>query len=352
MPNVNLTVMKRLEEEYAKKASFKKDYVYQQGLKDGESYEFRILDPLPNMNGRYFLDVVVWWINGKRIVSPETFGEPCPLQRIYDDAKNSNDKDLIRLLEAGDKSGKKIVRKIENHIPILLFQFNVDRNGDIIGITDKNGNYDVNLIDKYIVDGKPKILVVSTSVLMQINAIATKRGGLDMFTPDKGFNLNLSRQGKDRSTKYMVTRMDNMPVPEKYYQLDVVPDIMNLVKKGMRTDEYIASIMYNYLFGDPIMNDDESTFRYPELRKESEQIEQEEIKTNLRTQITKENKRIVENTNDEEDDLPFEEPKVETPRRGRKPLNQVVNTNPEPSVPTTSNDTVKRVRRITDIIDE
>ena len=265
MANVKLDSLINYMNDQKEQVAYNRNWIYPNKLEDKEMLEFRVLDPLPNLNGRYFMEVIIWFINSKRIISPSTFGEPDIVEQIVRAAKNSNDEEIKQLIFGNSRYGGKVQKVFENWIPVLVFDF-VVKNNQIDGIYDSHGNIDPELVAKYIRDGIPKILVAKTSILSFINKYATSRNGLDMFEPDKGFNLVLIKEGKGKQTRYTVQKSDVMPVPTRYYAEDVVPDVYNLAKAGVRTDEYIESVINNFLYGDPIMEDTENTYRYPEIR--------------------------------------------------------------------------------------
>src|SRR5664279_2055413 len=124
--------------------------------------DVRIADPLPQMNGIYFQEVKVWWVDGKRIISPTLFGpqEKDVVKLAIDQAKASKDPGLLALINAkGENKMPKIQEKYEYWLPVLKFSWELAKNGDIMGIAGTDGTYDPELIKQFIDDSHWKILV-------------------------------------------------------------------------------------------------------------------------------------------------------------------------------------------------
>lgn len=231
------------------------------------SQDVRVLDPLENMDGMYAFEVVSWWIDNVKIMSPTLFGGEDVVQQMLDEAKAQKNPELDQLLNAPHdrfKSQKKIRKQTEYWIPILVLDWEL-QGDDILGIWDNDGNPDVALIDKYVRDGEGKILTCKIQMTKAINREATTRGGSLMFDREKGFNLILGKTGEGRETNYTASKADYLPMPEKYYG-EGTPDVVNICKAGIFTDEYIDNIVGQYLYGDQPMEKNDSCYRYPEIR--------------------------------------------------------------------------------------
>jgi len=137
--------------------------------------DVRIQDPLPTMNGIYYQEVPVWWINGTRIISPKLFGpqEKDCIKEVIEEAKRAKDPDILTLLNSkNEHSMLRVQEKTEFWIPVLKFNWEFDSQNNIKGITGKDGQPDPELIRKFIEDGKWKFLVCSIMPLKAINKIA------------------------------------------------------------------------------------------------------------------------------------------------------------------------------------
>lgn len=223
--------------------------------------DIRIMDPVPEMEGVYFIEVPVWWVNKQKFISPKFLGEECPIERAVEEAKAEKDPDVLALLKAKEGTMPKVDFSYEYWMPILLLEWEFD--GDtIVGIYDGD-DYDPALIDKYIVDGRVKMFQAGISLVKAINTIATARNNGLMTDPVKGFNITCSKTGKGRETKYAALKAENMPMPQKYYDDMVSP--MDIVKSLMHTNEYMDSVIGNYLWGEDKL---EEEFRFPDIREE------------------------------------------------------------------------------------
>ncbi len=53
--------------------------------------DFRILEPLANMDGLYSLELSVWWVNKKKLICPDIFGERDIVQEVISAAEGQDD---------------------------------------------------------------------------------------------------------------------------------------------------------------------------------------------------------------------------------------------------------------------
>ena len=259
--SVDLKKLKEYQQELEERTSGGKNWITAAKFKDG--VDFRVLEPLANMNGLYFLEVPVWWVNGKKALSPRVFDEADVIAEVIDDAKAQKDPDIDALIKASGPNGPRLQLKLEYWMSVLQFDWKFEGD-DIVGIFDDKGDVDVNLIDKYIVDQCPKILAAGTQLLKAINHEATIRGGASMFDRLNGTNLFGKRTGSQRKTVYTADKMDQFPMPEKYYGEGNSPDLLLHCKAGMLTNDYMEMLICWYLYGDEFEEKDENSYRYPE----------------------------------------------------------------------------------------
>ncbi len=204
--------------------------------------DVRILDPLPNMEGMYALEIPVWWVDKTKIISPELWGGVDTIQAVIDEAKGANQPDLNALLAAKNQWGQPKVRKsIEYWIAILPLDWKIE-NDEIIGIADADGVLDLTLVNKFIRKQHGWILNCKTQLMKAINHEATTRGGHIMFDRVKGFNLILEKTGQNRETTYTASKADFMEMPAQYYGEGNTPDVMNICKAATFTDDYIDAV--------------------------------------------------------------------------------------------------------------
>ena len=231
--------------------------------------DIRIADPLPSMNGVYFQEVPVYWINGTRVISSRIFGpqEKDVMKNALDEARKSKDPDILALLNAkGDNGIPKIQERVEFWVPVLKFSWELDKQGNIKGINDEKGNPSTMLIKDYIDDYHWKILVTGISALKAINAIATSRGGAKMTECVEGFNLTLSKTGEKKQTKYSAVKADILPMPADLYTPEKLVDPFEVAQSLLYTDEYQDQIIGKYLYNEACPEKTDECYAYPEIR--------------------------------------------------------------------------------------
>ncbi len=270
---LDLGKLKEKEEELKKRGGDGgKNWI--QVSKIDKPLDCRILNPLPSMDGVYFVEVPVWWINGKRLISKKIFGpeETDVVEQMKEEAETAakTDKTLAALLNKKDDKTDipKIQFKWEYWVPVLQLAWVLDGQNSITGIYGSDGkSYDVNLIKKYILDDRVKILVANLTVIKAINVIATTRGNSQMMSPVDGMNIVITKSGVKRDTKYAVAAAEKMPMPAEYYQEGKLTDPFEIAQSLMHTDAYMEAVMGNYLYGDcEIPADADTNFEFPEIR--------------------------------------------------------------------------------------
>jgi len=253
-------------------------------LAQDETKDIRILDPTPSMNGLYYIEVPIWWIDGKPITSPEFIGESDLVQDVINDyesvfAKDGAEDQFKKLRNASKGQGMKLLQKTTGFwIPVLEFDW-VVKNNQIDGITS-DGKVDPILVKKFIKDGKVKILDAKMSLLKGINRQLTAgRVGSIFLDQDEGFNLLIQRAGTGRDTTYTAQKEEQMPMPAEFYGTGAL-DVVEIAKSTVYTNEYIEDVLANYFEGTQLPN--EPVYRFPELRDALKNDEPVEEKTTRR----------------------------------------------------------------------
>jgi hypothetical protein len=234
--------------------------------------DVRIMDPLPSMDGIYYVEVPTWWINGKRLISKKIYGpeEKDVVEEMKKEAELAavTDKTLSEILSKKNSKGIPLIQfKWEYWVPVLQFAWQLDNKNVISGITT-SGQYDVNLIKKFIVDDRVKIAVANITVIKAINVIATTRGNSNFLDPVEGMNIVIRKSGEGRDTKYAVAAAERMPMPLEFYQEGKLTDPFEIAESLMYTDEYMELVMGNYLYGDvQIPAEADSNYEHLDIRK-------------------------------------------------------------------------------------
>jgi hypothetical protein len=239
--------------------------------KEKTSMDIRILPPTPSMLGKYWLEVPIWWINGKPITSPEVIGESDVIKDILDDIeadfkKQGADEQFTKLRNATKGQGMSLIQKTDAFwIPVLELEWKLDGNNQIVGIYDADGKIDPSLVKKFIKDGQAKIFDCKISLLKNINQqILTGRNGANFLNQEDGYNLIVSKTGSGRDTAYSAVKDEPMPMPEEFYASDKLLDLVEFAKGGLYTENYIEKVLYGYFYGEEIPKEPE--YRFPELR--------------------------------------------------------------------------------------
>ncbi|KKN85552.1 hypothetical protein LCGC14_0278750 [marine sediment metagenome] len=262
---IDQSKLKEFEEDLAEKGNGPSSFL--NASKMDKAQEFRILDPLPNMDGLYALEVNFWWVGKTKVNTPGVLtGEDDQVQIIVDEAKASGDEEMAKLLDKRDKYNKPSLRKqTEYWIPGLAFDWEFDEKGHIMGIWNDDDSFNVAAVAQYVRDGAGKILTTRIQLMKAINRIATARGGSEMFDQENGFNLNLGRVEEKSKITYTALKSDVLPMPAQFYG-EGTPDVVNICKGSMFTDDYIYRLMGEYLYGEKLEDRVESDYRYPEIR--------------------------------------------------------------------------------------
>lgn len=247
-----MSKMRGLDKELENRMSGGQGFFTQKDIKD--TVDIRIAPPVDELNGVPYKEVVVWWIDKKKYISPETFGQECPIAKEFDEARESGDESLIKLLDAKDGNMKRIERKTEWWLPILVLKLD-DPN-------DVESSYEI-------VDDEWKIAQFGPMLLNQINKVVISR-----FTqPDptdrvKGFCIMIQKTGSGMQTKYTA---QNWPqpeeMPEDLYTEKSIPNIIKKLQEDMEGDDKLRSIARNYLYGEEVEDDEDGQEEAPESRK-------------------------------------------------------------------------------------
>lgn len=243
---IDIKKLREMQKNLNKKAGSGDDlYLYSSALK--EEQDIRILPASPKMNGVYFAEQEVWWVNGKMYQSNSTFGGDDVIDEEIEEARAEGDKDILALIEKKGAKGMPIVKKETRYlVPVLLL--------------DCKYNDDDELVSVDVVGDEPKVLVAKPTLIKDINKVFTARpyqnGTQDgMADRVKGFNMIVGKTGSGKQTEYFAMGWNEaMEMEEKYYKK--IPDVMELRDKMKKSDDYLRSVIRNYLYGEEIIEDE------------------------------------------------------------------------------------------------
>ncbi len=227
-----------------KKEDFEKDmakassgssvtYIKQKDI--GESLFGRVLEPHENLNNRWYLPVVKYFVKpiypGESWIvktSPEGFGEPCPVQMELDKAIKSGNPELQTL------AGR--IEKSESFL-IPFFHLDVDEEGEVS-----------------IVGDRPKVLEATVMINRGIGAKyfsrlyqnGTRHGVLDS---ERGHNMEFIRTKVKGKVEYHVEVDPNeMAVPVEFLEEEF--DIYSIEKDRMESSDALHAWIRGFLYGE------------------------------------------------------------------------------------------------------
>lgn len=281
----------------------------------GEETFIRILPPLPELNGYYFMEYRGYWINKKFYISDDTFNKRCVIEERIDEmkkeAKAEKDDELLKLAED-------LSQTTQFYIPVLHLELKADADGDID--------------DFSVIGEKPKVLQCGRMLMKAINKIvispkmARKLKKVDDGITDRveGFNIVLSKTGEGLKTEYSAYEDEQMEMDASYYEK--IPSILKLIKSSIYSDEYLEKVLDNYFDGDPMPEDKEKVSKYKdELDGDSDSSEEETKKPSRRSRRSKETREDAKEVevNDAEEVAAEEKPKRRSRRKVEEPAEEV-----------------------------
>ena len=247
---LNLDAINDIAEDIEKSSKGGSAFLQQKELP--EEADFRLLEPRPNMGGLFFVKERSCWINKKRYILPDTFGEKCPMQEILNEALAKNDGDLTQLVKRMCYQGDldKLI-SIQYHVPMLRMA--LDSKGNILDTPDST----------------PLTLQCTTMLISRLLKLVAHRNyrgekdGKEYYITDRvlGHNITLSKKSKGNRTEYDAIAGKAIEIAEDFYAIEKLPNPVYSIKKQMYSDEYLVSVINNYLYGKPLMEEDK---RYTE----------------------------------------------------------------------------------------
>lgn len=213
----------------------------------GEEVDVRILPPLPHMNGIYFQQQNVVWINGKTYIDPSTFGLQSVLEEEISAAKEKAKTD--KQLEALLKDWKKFKQETRYVMPILLLEVTFDAKNNPVSVK--------------VTGDKAQFFVCRSAMLKSINALVTGRlyqNGTEfgIFDREKGRNMILSKTGVKLDTDYKAQAWPDATVMEEKYYKDI-PDVVKFTKDAIKSDAYLRGVIRNYFYGEALPSEESSS---------------------------------------------------------------------------------------------
>jgi len=233
-----------------------------------EELDVRILPPKANMNGIYFIEEEGWWVNGKFILVDKNDVIKAEVEK----AKKSGVEDLIALIGKKNNGIPAVKRQVRYLIPILTLNTEYDED------TDEMENCEVE---------SQNVLVAKPTLMREINRVVTARpfqNKTEFGIADRkqGYNIIIGKQGKGLDTQYTAMGWNEpSEIEAKWYE--ELPDILEIHKKSLKSEEHCRSVIRNYLYGDEIIEDsdketaDEPKKETPKRERQARPLKKKEV---------------------------------------------------------------------------
>lgn len=287
MAGLNMDALKKAQAQLESKTNGSGNFLYQNKLK--EQTLIRLLPPADSMNGVYFLEVTKYWLGeGKgaiQLVSPATFGKPCPIEAELEDAKAYEDPALDELIEM-------VKKRSEYRMPIILF---ADLDGEKL---DANN---------------PKVLCTGPVLQAAINKIVChKNFAPDITDREEGFNIEIQKTGAGLNTKYSAIGDRNpSEMDAKFYK--EVPDMVAITKKEIKSNALLVAEVRHFLYGEEIPEDLKKESKPKDEEKAAPAVKKSAPKPEAKTTPRPVAKKAVEPEEDEEEEELEDEEEEEEP---------------------------------------
>lgn len=311
----------RKNNEAIKKFGGNDTFLAQKDLTDATP--FRLAPDTPEMNGLNYFRVVQLWIDNVPYMDFQTFGKPSIFLEELDEAKNSDDNDIVALATDDER-----IKFSETFwYPGWQLEYVMDGN-------------EISKIK--VVDDCCKIFQAGPQMAGEINDIILSRRMMAIKSPlgiadrELGYNLVLSRIKKGagkRNIKYSAQIDEPWTVPQRYFNDVVNPH--SFAKAQIKTKDYQRAVIREYLYGEDIPHDvkkrqeeldakrkeeykalmaekeaaakrttPKATTKKPAAQEEDEDEEEAEVPAKKVTKAT--TKKPVPQDDEDEDDAPFE----------------------------------------------
>lgn len=220
---------------------------------NGTEYHFRLPYPHENMGNSIFMEEIAWWIGSKKYLSPQTFGNPCPIKEEIDAAKSQGDPNVMERINATEIRGKfpMPVLSRSNSFLIaglpLLIKFENPRSTVITSTTVINNS-------AIIASCSFKLKTVMMDIINSRDAVGNG-SPWGIFDPNIGFTLILKKT-MDKSDKPIFTaslmtggcKMDDEI--QQYWEEKNLLDIVSILKKQIMPDDQLRTAIRAYLYNE------------------------------------------------------------------------------------------------------
>lgn len=308
--SLDLDAINELSAEIAKSTKGGNSYLKQKDL--DEEMDYRIIPPRPNMKGVIIVTEKAIWLNNKKYVSSESIGETCVMQEIINEALAKNDPDLTALVKRMCYQGDldKLVN-VSYNIPLL--KMTEDRNGNILDVPESGA----------------LTLQCTTMLVQRILKLVSHRNyrgekdGEDytITHPKFGHNITLSKKKNGSRTEYDAIAGKQVEIAESFYDPSKLPNPVYNLRKQMKSDAYLKSVINNYLYGTEKIDEED---RYSEKELEGFKItakDEEADKPKAKAKTKPKAEPSIKKTEVKEDAKGIEEAVIVEEEVEKKPAN-------------------------------
>ena len=204
----------------------------------------RLLPEPAVLDGMFHVEVSKYWLAGKPIICQSTFGKKSVIQEEIDEAKTSDDEDLVALASnTENKTGVSLKKEV--WMALLQLEYKLAK--------------DQSIESAIVVDGKAKVFACGPMLLSDmIKAVTSRKAiqnakGSKLYAADPvtGTNIILSRTGTTKNdTKYAAALDECMEMEAKYY-VDI-PNVYEIAKSQCSNASFQRATIRQYLYGEPI----------------------------------------------------------------------------------------------------
>lgn len=211
--------------------------------KEEGTIRFRIL-PTGDDND-FAMELTTFWLSkdAGEVISPVTFGEPCPVMEKYQELKESKDPEDANL-------AKKLVPRRKYVIPVVMYK---DGKGSEIDTDNSN-----------------KLLQITGGIYQEIIDLYLDEDEWgDMTDPKEGYDLKQTRTGTgQKDTNYTISACKNTPLKGEYAKIKV--DLEEMARGYMDTYETAEEKLEKFLGSTTVEDDDEEEQPRKSKRKRNE----------------------------------------------------------------------------------
>lgn len=264
MQGLNINALKEAQQRLDEKDD---GYIYDN--KFPSEMDFRLAPPLPHMNGIFFHEEKVWWINKKPYLCPSTFGQHSVLKEEEDmaQARAKNDPQLAALL--ANFRAYSVEKRFR--VPGWALDVKRDQHNVVTDIKMKRPKGNT------IICKSTLLKAINKEVTSVVNYVPDSIYGIT--DPVKGYNLIMgATKNKDNKNEFTVSSW-KQPTALPGFDQNLIPDVIQQSREMLRNDNFLRRVIRNYFYGEPMPSDEEAKASY--LYKTAQPTQSQAQQTNV-----------------------------------------------------------------------